>query len=451
MISGKKIAIFGLGQEGISALNYLSSKNEVAIIDEKKEKDLDPKNIQIAKNYNSKIYDSTDANLPTFDLVVRSPGVRPDHTTIKKLKNAGAILTSPTNIFFEECKGQIIGITGTKGKGTTSTLVYELLKIKDQNVFLAGNIGTPMLDVLKKINSKSKVVLELSSFQLMDLAKSPHVAVVLMVTSEHMDWHKNQDEYTSAKTNIAAHQGPKDYCVVNQDYPNSTKIAELSQAKKYFLSTTNRVNGVYLDKSKIVSQINKTEIVAETSDIKLPGPHNLENVVAAIAVAKIYGISNINIQMVLKNFKGLPHRLEYVGTINSAKYYNDSFSTTPETTIAAICSFKNPKIVILGGSSKNSDFSPLIKKIENDKTIKSLILVGPEGEKIKGLIKSESTKNKIIYGQKTMKQIVEQSVQLAEKSDVVLLSPACASFDMFKNYKDRGEQFAREVKKHEIR
>jgi len=448
MISGKSIAIFGLGQEGISSLTYLSPKNQVSIIDDKKAQDLDPKYIEMTKYLNAKIYNSND-ELPNFDLIVRSPGVRPDHKTILKLKALGSKLTSSTNIFFGECRGEIIGVTGTKGKGTTSTLIYELLKTEYKSVFLAGNIGTPMLDMLASIKKESKVVLELSSFQLMDLTKSPHVAVVLMITSEHLDWHKNQNDYVSAKANITSHQGSKDYCIVNCDYPNSIALAKASLAQKYLVSATTEASGVYIKRSEIHSQINKLETVAKISDVKLPGHHNLENVAAAIAVAKIYGVSSINIQKTLKAFKGLPHRLEYVGTINGAKYYNDSFSTTPETTIAAINAFVDPKIVIIGGSSKNSDFQDLVKKIENDITIKSLILIGKEGKKIGGLIKSESVKNKIIYGQNTMRQIVEKSVQIAQKSDIVLLSPACASFDMFKNYKERGDQFKEEVKKHE--
>lgn len=449
MISGKKIAIFGFGQEGSSALNYLLAKNEVSIIDDREARDLDSQYTQITKKHNVKIYNSNEPNLPSFDIVVRSPGVRPDHKTIKKLKVTGATVTSPTNIFFQECKGQIIGVTGTKGKGTTSTLIYELLKTQDKNIFLAGNIGTPMLEILPKVNSQSKVVLELSSFQLIDLKKSPHVSVVLMVTSEHMDWHKNQGEYIRAKSNLVRGQSKTDICIANTSYPNTIKITKSSNAQKYFISTIGETNGIYLKGDKIESKIIKSETVARLSNVRIPGRHNLENVTAAIAVAKIYNISNSNIQKTLRSFYGLPHRLEYVGTINGAKYYNDSFSTTPETTIAAISSFANPKILILGGSSKNSDFSPLIKKIESDKTIKALILIGPEGNKIGSLIRNESARAKITYGPKTMKQIVEKSIQLAKKLDVVLLSPACASFDMFKNYKDRGDQFAQEVKKYE--
>lgn len=447
MISGQKIIVFGLGIEGLSAVKYLSKQNEITVIDDKRESEINRQFITEAKNYKAKLLLGENKNLSEYNLIVRSPGVNPNHATIKYLISKGATLTSATKIFFSEFKGEIIGVTGTKGKGTTSTLIYELLKTEQGDVFLAGNIGNPMLDLLPKIKKTTKIVLELSSFQLIDLKSSPHVSVILMITSEHLDWHKNTTEYLNSKSNLADYQTNKDYCVINRDFVNSLQAASRTRAKKYFFSTKRQTNGVYLKGNKIISKISRIETVCNTSDVVLPGAHNLQNIAAGVAVAKIYGISNKSILKVIKSFMGLQHRLQLVGIKKRVKYYNDSFSTTPETTIAAIESFENPKVLILGGSSKNSDFTSLVLKIKNTPSLRTLILIGKEGKRIKNLLKSKNVKTPTVDGLSSMKKIVLEAQKESLPGGIVLLSPGCASFDMFKNYKDRGNQFITEVKK----
>ena len=447
MIANKRIAIFGLAQEGISALEYLASKNDITLIDEKSEKEIDKQYFDNPLVRKAKLHLGKSYKAEKFDLVVHSAGIRPDHPRIKKLKELGAKVTSPTKIFFDECPGQIIGVTGTKGKGTTSTLIYEILKTKFSQVFLAGNIGTPMLSILPKLNISSKIVLELSSFQLMDLQKSPHIAVILMVTSEHLNWHTNLNEYLKAKASIIKFQSENDFAVINADYKSSMKFVSKARSKIFLFSTITKVNGIFLLRDTIVSTIGTKEQILSTKDILLPGAHNIQNVCAAVATAKIMGVENNKIVKVVKTFKGLEHRLQLVRDLNGVKYYNDSFSTTPETTIAAIASFSNPKILIIGGSSKNSDFTELVKVIYKEKTIRALILIGEEGKHINNLLKNFGYSGRIVMGQKSMSQIIEACVKIAKKGDVVLLSPAAASFDMFKNYKDRGQQFIEEVNK----
>lgn len=444
MISGQKIAIYGIGLEGISAAKYLAKKNEISLIDDKERDQIDKDYLKEAEKLGLQFFfNSRDTNVK-FDTVVRSPGVSPKNKTIEKLLADGARLTSATKIFFDDCLCEIIAVTGTKGKGTTSTLIYDLLKTQSENVYLAGNIGTPMLDLLNVINHESKVVLELSSFQLIDLHKSPHVAVVLMTTSEHLDWHTNQEEYLDAKSNIVKFQNSDDFAVINADFPNSVSLSEKTKAKKYFFSTKMQTNGVYKQGNNLVSEIQNREVLLDISDIKLPGAHNIQNVAATVAVAKIYDVQTSAIQKTVKKFKGLPHRLQLTGEKNGVKYYNDSFSTTPETTIAAIEAFGAPKILVLGGSSKNSDFTQLVAAISRSKSIKAIIFIGKEGEKIRKLL---TAKNffKEITGLKKMTDIVTTAAKNAEPGDVVLLSPACASFGLFKNYKDRGEQFTQAV------
>lgn len=394
----KKIAILGYGIEGQDAEKYFKRKgDEVTILDQK-----------FDKNYLK--------NLDGYDLIVRSPGVR--------YFNEKLNLTSAIQIFFENCPGKIIGVTGTKGKGTTSTLIYEILKRDGKDVYLAGNIGKPYLELLGKLTNKSFVILEMSSFQLIDMTVSPNIAVVLNITSDHMDWHKSRKEYLNAKINIVSHQLSSDFAIVNEEYQSSKIFGKLTKAKVVFFS-----------KKKLAGNYKK--------DLLLRGEHNLENIAAAVSVAQILKIKDDTILEALKSFKGLEHRLELVRVVNGISFYNDSFATGPQPTIAAIKSFSEPETLILGGSDKGLDFKDLRTEIEKRKNVLNLILIGEIGEKIGGGI---SGKNIISLGKTTMSEIVKKAYEVTPKGGVVILSPAAASFDMFENYKDRGYQFKKAVK-----
>ncbi len=446
---GKKIAVLGLGMEGLSTLDFFKKQGaKVTGLDRKEsEKYLE--------------------NFGQYDVIVRSPGVNPDVITQALLsrgarsgsagKKKRAEITSQTKIFFELCPCPIIGVTGTKGKGTTSALIYEMLKRDGKDVYLGGNIGNPPLGFLNKLNTQpasrqggSIVILELSSFQLLDLNKSPHVAVMLMTTSEHLDYHKDTYEYVNAKRNILRFQTSSDFAIINKDYLPSRESDVETKGKVFYISREQEIEqGCFVKDEKIIlRRVGKEdEIVVKTKDILLPGRHNLENVCAAIMAATIMGVSKKNIASVLKSFKGLEHRLELVDTVAGVRYYDDSFSTTPETAIAAIEAFKDPEILILGGSSKNSDFTELGRVISEAKNIKAIIGIGKEWERIKAQFIIHNSEFRIIEGLRDMRSIVQKACEIAEPDDVVILTPACASFDMFKNYKDRGEQFKKEVKK----
>lgn len=429
IFKNKKIAVVGKGLEGDSSARYLQGKGaEVTILDKEQREDY-------LKDLNQ------------YDLVVRSPVVKLSllEKFIPKEK-----ITSQIKIFFDLCPCEIIGVTGTKGKGTTSSLIYEMLKKQGFDAYLGGNIGVAPFDFLDKLNTQSKVVLELSSFQLMDLKKSPHIAVVLMITSEHLDWHNSVEEYIDAKRNILKAQTEKDFAILNRDYP-ATNESDIHTVGKIFTISREQESlddGCFVRDGKVWLRIMGGEAeVIDTKDILLPGKHNLENVCAAVMAATLAGVSIASIASVLKTFKGLVHRLELVATINGVRYYDDSFSTTPETAIAAIEAFKEPEILILGGSSKNSDFSELGRIISKAENIKAIIGIGVEWPKIRSKI--QNTKYKILFveGAKDMATIVQAATKIAQPGDVVLLTPACASFDMFKNYKDRGNQFKEEVGK----
>ncbi len=424
----------GKGLEGQSSFDFLKKQGaDVTLLDEKD----DPDYLK---------------NLDKYDLIVRSPGIRLVESLKFKVESQNLEVTSQTKIFFDLCPCPIIGVTGTKGKGTTSSLIYEMLResfgsAADKSVYLGGNIGVPPLTFLDKLKADSVVVLELSSFQLIDLGKSPHIAVMLMITSEHLDWHKDVEEYIDAKRNILRFQTESDFAVVNRDYPASNESDNQTPAKIYKVSREQSVEqGCYVRDNVIYINMNgREEKVIDVVDILLPGRHNLENVCAAIMAAIFAGAQMKAIIHVLKTFKGLEHRLELVAEIGGVRYYDDSFSTTPETAIAAIEAFDVPEILILGGSSKKSDFSQLGEVIFDAKNIKAIIGIGEEWETIKPEIKTDRIK--IIEGLKSMEEVVKKASELAEDGDVVLLSPACASFDMFENYKDRGEQFKKEVNK----
>ena len=432
----KKIAIMGSGVEGQSSAKYLKKHGaDVTVLDK----------IQ-GDDYLS--------DLDKYDLVVRSPGIKPSAIQNSINNKQKSIITSQTELFLELCPCKIIGVTGTKGKGTTSSLIYEMLKKQGFDAYLGGNIGVPPFEFLDNLNVHSVVVLELSSFQLMDVKKSPYIAVMLMITSEHLDYHKDVNEYVDAKRNILKFQTSEDYAILNRDYVASNESNIHTNAKVFYVSTERSgYEGCFIkDNAVFLSQNGKEEKIIDISEILLPGKHNLENISAAIMAAALLGVSRENIVSVLKTFKGLEHRLELVATVNGVKYYDDSFSTTPETAIAAINAFKNPEILILGGSSKNSDFKTLGEVISNSQNIKAIIGVGKEWERIKSRIihstsSGQKSKIMIIEGAKNMEQIVKAAYKIAAPDDVVLLTPACASFDMFKNYKDRGEQFKNEVLK----
>lgn len=452
-LKDKKIAILGLGVEGISSLKFFSRyRAEVSIRDKKDEKDIDQGILEKAKQLTS---DFTFGpaylhNLLTFDIIVRSPSIRPDQPEILEAAHKGVKITSNTKTFFDLCPAEIIGVTGTKGKGTTAVLISEMLSKGSLRVFVGGNIGKPPLDFIDEVDSKDWVVLEMSSFQLIDIEKSPHVAVVLMVTSEHLDWHRSSEEYISAKTNIVSHQSSEDFAVINVDHPGSSGFSDKTVSKQISVSLFKEQNpGVFVKNEIVMRNFNgKIEEILPTKDIYLRGRHNVENISAAAAAASVVGVGVGDIAKVAKSFKGLPHRLEFVREIEGVKYYNDSFSTTPETAIAAIKSFTEPLILILGGSEKESDYSDLAEEINRSNNIRKVVLIGDTAEKIEGAIgKFGKYREKFIKGTKNMTEIVLSTKSVATAGDVVLLSPASASFGIFKNYKDRGEQFRSIVNK----
>lgn len=402
---GIKVAILGYGIEGQDAENFLKKAGaKVTILDRK--------------------FDETYLDdLKSYDLVVRSPGVYRFLPQIIDAEKKGVKITSAIKLFFENCPGKIIGITGTKGKGTTSTLIYEILKSDGLDVYLAGNIGKPYLELLPKLNKNNWVILEMSSFQLIDMDISPHISVVLNITTDHLDWHKDREEYVNAKKNIVSFQKGQDFAVINFDHETPKSFADLTKAKV-----------IPFSKEKLEQKFKE--------DILLRGEHNLENIAAAVVVGKILKVGEKKILKVVRSFKGLEHRLELVGVVGGRTFYNDSFATGPASAIAAIKSFSEPATAILGGSDKGLDYSELGEEIVKRENLKNVILIGSIREEIKtAMLKAGFTGNIFDLGTSKMADIVKKSFDITPSGGAIILTPAAASFDMFENYKDRGNQF----------
>lgn len=405
---GKRVAFLGLGVDAGDVETWLREQGaEITILDEKQ----DP---------------NAFTNLRNFDALVRSPGVYRNRAEILAAEEAGVLVTSKMKIFFDVCPTKnIIGVTGTKGKGTTSTLIFYMLKAAGKDVYLGGNIGKGLFGDLAHMTNESWVVIELSSFQLMDLHKSPHIAVTLMVTTDHLDWHKDLEEYVQAKSAIARFQSSQDVSIYNDEYPASVNIGMGGEGKKIAVRRSDW-----------------------TVSVRLRGEHNKENLVAAAAAAREAGVNEETILAVAKDFKGLEHRLEEIATIDGTTYYDDSISTTPDTAIAAIRAFTEPLIIMLGGSEKGADFGELGRVIATEPHVRGAVLMGVTAPKIKEAILAAGATCPLKEGAVSMEEAVAQVQELVTPGSVVVLSPACASFDMFKNYKDRGDRFKAAVLHH---
>ena len=444
VLKNKKVLILGFGREGMDNFKFLRSlfPNKILGVGDRLEIKSLPKKakklihyekcsrrvrLHLGKNY-------LDA-LKNYDVIIKSPGIPP--RILKPFLKKRQGITSQTEIFLENCLGKIIGVTGTKGKSTTASLIYRILKDGGIKVHLIGNIGKPVLQLLFSATPKDVYVYELSSHQLLNLKKSPQIAVFLNIYPEHLDYYKNFKEYVRAKANITRYQTKKDYLIFNSRDKIVREIAEESKARKIPLNR-------YL----------KREI--KQKDVPLIGDFNLQNLAAAVEIGKIFGISERDIIGAIKKFKPLSHRLEFVGKFCGIKFYNDSLSTIPEATIVAIDTLKkNLQTIILGGLDRGQSFERLAKKILESK-IETVILFPTTGEKIwRGILQqlqdkfSKRAKKKILpqyFFVNNMKEAVKLAYKFTQSEKVCLLSPAAASFNLFKDYRERGNLFKKQVK-----
>jgi UDP-N-acetylmuramoylalanine--D-glutamate ligase len=423
-----KIAIAGYSTEGKSNFNYFSRRgHELTIIDER------PTLSDAPEGVPTRLGTAAFKDLADFDVVVRTASMSP-----AKLQGARRIW-SAANEFLMNCQAPVIGVTGTKGKGTTVSFIASILRSAGKTVHVVGNIGVPPLDELEKIKPDDIVVYELSSFQLWDLEKSPRIAVVLMIEADHLDVHESFEEYVAAKKRVVLTQTADDFVVYNTKNQYSTSIGERSAAQKlpYQTETTAHEKDGQLYYGE--------RLLCPVGTLQLPGRHNIDNACAAINAVWPFTQDAAAIRAGLESFAGLPHRLKFVRTVDRVDYYDDSIATTPGSVVAAIDSFNQPKILILGGSSKGvTDFSPIAKAAVKG-NVKVAILIGDEADKIEKALKNTGITLTNLGSRVAMHDIVQTAYRQASPGDIVILSPACASFGMFNGYEDRGDQFINAV------
>jgi UDP-N-acetylmuramoylalanine--D-glutamate ligase len=443
-----KIAILGYGKEGQAALDYWHKDGaEITVCDQNEVALPEGVAMQTGADYLQ--------NLDAFDIIVRSPGLYPGDISAANPDSPHILekVTSVTNEFFRVCPTKnIIGVTGTKGKGTTSTLISKLLEAAGKTVHLGGNIGVAPLEMLKNgIQPDDWVVLELSNFQLIDIKYSPTLATCLMVVPEHLNWHADMDEYVTAKQQLFAHQVATDTAVYNRNEANSQTIVSISPARKLSYEVPGpdamptSTSGAYLQGETIY--MDQTPI-CDITDVALLGRHNLENVCAAIATTwELIGQDAAVAKQVISQFKGLEHRLELVRQVDEVSFYNDSFAATPEAAMAALNAVTGPKVVIVGGFDRGLDLTNLTQTIAmHQADIRKLLVVGQSAERLTSALDAAGFSNYQVLTDASMAQIVTAAKAVAQAGDSVLLSPGFASFDMFRNFEDRGQQYQAAVR-----
>ena len=447
-IKGKYVAIMGMGVSNTPLIRYLMDLDaNITVFDKKTEDELGKSFIEeyVLQGVQFSLGENYLDNLHGYDIIFRSPGIRPDVEQIQKEVDRGAILTSEIEKLIELTPSKVIGITGSDGKTTTTTLIYTMLKEEGYNCYLGGNIGTPLFAKIDEMKPDDIIVLELSSFQLMTLKNSPSISIVTNVSPNHLDVHKSYEEYIEAKKNIFRFQNENDIVVLNYDNDITRDFAFEAKGEVRFFSRKQRLEkGVIVqdNKIKIVTPESEDEIM-NIDDILLLGMHNVENACTAIAAVKDL-VKKESIVKVLTTFKGVEHREEFVRELNGVKWYNDSIGSSPTRTIAGLASFKTKVVLIAGGYDKHLDYTDMGKYILDH--VKVLILMGQTKEKIKEatlseLKKREGSVNLPIIECNTLEEAIKSASENSKSGDVVFFSPASASFDMFKNFVERGKKF----------
>lgn len=436
-IKNKKITVLGIGVSNLPLIEFLA-ENGACVTACDKRSELGEEAAKL-KKYDIK-YCLGENYLDSIDgeIVFKTPGMRYDLPQLNAARKRGSIVTSEMEVFFDLCGAKIIAVTGSDGKTTTTTLISEMLKKQGFKVWVGGNIGRPLLGEIDNIKDTDVVVLELSSFQLHTMKSSPNIAVVTNLSPNHLDMHKDMDEYVSAKKNIFLHQKKGDRLVLNYDNEITRGFcAEAVNEPVFFSRKNEQENGVYLKDGVVYYQ---KEPVLRADEIRIPGMHNVENYMAAIAA--LWGmVSAENIRSVAREFGGVEHRIEFVREKDGVKYYNDSIASSPTRTAAGLKAFNQKVILIAGGYDKHIPFDSFGADIKEH--VKKLFLTGNTAQKIKEAANNAGMYDVVICP--GFKEAVILASKSAKSGDVVILSPACASFDMFKNFAVRGETFKKIV------
>ena len=449
-LKGKTVALCGIGRSNLPLIQLFKKYGANILACDKRERDKLGEDADKAVEYGAELRLGetylTDLNA---DIIFRTPGMKFYMPELVNARNNGTVITSEMEVFFDLCPCKIIAVTGSDGKTTTTTIISEILKAQGYTVHLGGNIGRPLLPDIETISPDDVAVVELSSFQLISMRKSPDIAVVTNLAPNHLDIHKDMQEYIDAKKNIVLHQNAFGKAVLNLDNEISNSFEEFTRGQTYKFSRKSKVkNGAYLAEngSITMSEYGKETIVMHTSDIRIPGLHNIENYLAAVCA--VWGMAEpAIIKNVAINFNGVEHRAELVRELDGVKYYNDAIGTSPTRTVKGTLSLYDRKIILIsGGYDKHIPYDEMGAVVPEK--VKVLILFGATADKIETATKNAPTYkegNPVIIRVNSMEEAVQKARENAVSGDIVSMSPASASFDMYKNFAEKGLHFKRIV------
>ncbi|WML51917.1 UDP-N-acetylmuramoyl-L-alanine--D-glutamate ligase [Neobacillus sp. PS3-12] len=439
----KKILVLGLAKSGVEAAALLHQLGAFVTVNDKKPLSENPEAQSLLEQGIKVICGDHPIELleEGFELIVKNPGIPYTNPMIQGALEKEIPVITEVELAYQISEAPFIGITGTNGKTTTTTLVYEMLNTGNKQPLIAGNIGKVASGVAQKATKENTIVIELSSFQLMGIHTfNPHIAIITNLYSAHLDYHGTRAEYIAAKANITKNQTAADYLIVNAEQPDVMNIAKSSKAKIVPFSAKNELaEGAYVSDGWLCFNGEK---VMQIEDIALPGAHNLENILCAMAAAKLSGVANEAINEVLRTFTGVKHRLQYVAEVSDRKFYNDSKATNILATVNALAAFKQPIILLAGGLDRGNEFDELIPYLKN---VKALITFGQTAPKIERVGKEAGIKQ--IIHVDNVDKAVPVAYQQSAAGDVILLSPACASWDQYKTFEVRGDIFIEAVHK----
>lgn len=443
-LRNKNILVIGMARTGISAANLLANfRANVFITDIKDKERLESAYVAIDKRIKVFVPGFPKAMIKDMDMLVVSPGVPLENEIISTAREIGIEAISEIELAYQLTKAPIIAITGTNGKSTTTTLIGDILTSAGKKVFVGGNLGFPLCNAVKEGGDYDFLVAEVSSFQL-ELVKTfkPYIAVVLNITPDHIDRHKDMETYIETKKKLVLNQTRDNYVILNKDDNLLNSLSQASKGESIFFSRSTKLNiGAYLEgRDIIVKYKDNKPIMISQDEVKLKGIHNMENIMAASIVSCICDVSEEALLTSVKGFNGLPHRMEFVREVNGVEFINDSKCTNIGALKMSLMGFNSPIILIAGGKDKSLDM-PLLKEIVRDK-VKSLILIGEAAHKIRSALTGICD----MAISKDMADAVRYAYSLSRDGDVVLLSPACASFDMFNNFEERGDVFKKVVR-----
>lgn len=440
LVTGKKVLVFGSGISGIGAVKLLEDHGaEVVLYDGNESLDQASLREQLGEKTTIVLGEFPEHLLEELELVVLSPGVPTDLPVILAMKEHGIQVIGEVELAYAFGKGDVLAITGTNGKTTTTSLLGEIMKCHQEEVFVVGNIGNPYTVAASQMTERSVAVAEMSSFQLESIETfRPKVSAILNFTPDHLNRHHTMEAYVEAKKQIAKNQTAEDYCVLNYEDERTKAFGEEVKAQVLYFSSAHKLErGIYLDDGKMIYKNSEEVIVCHVDELQILGIHNYENVMAAVAMAAVYGVPMDTIRKAILAFKGVEHRIEYVTEKDGVVYYNDSKGTNPDAAIKGIQAMNRKTVLIGGGYDKNSEYTEWIQAF--DGKVKQLILIGATREKI------AQDAEKCGFHDYVFADTFEEAVLLAAKTaksgEAVLLSPACASWGMFPNYEVRGEKF----------